>query len=66
MKMVIYAQEMLLKNQGRKVGLLKETKVSLGDFLVKTGLPLLRKSPIAQNIEENVGFFNQFGTYITI
>ena len=27
---------------------------------------LLSKSPIDQNIEENVGFFKQFGTHIRI
>ena len=32
----------------------------------KVGLLLLRKSPIDQNIEENVGFFKQFGTHIRI
>ena len=52
--------------QGRKVGLLKETKVSSGDFLVKTGLLLLGKSPMDQNIEENVGFLRQFGQHIRI
>ena len=30
------------------------------------GLFLLRKSPIDQNIRENVGFFKQFGTHIRI
>ena len=29
-------------------------------------LLLLRKSPIEQNVEENVGFFKQLGTHIRI
>ena len=38
----------------------------LGQNWSPLGLLLLRKSPIEQNIEENVVFFKQFGTHIRI
>ena len=38
----------------------------LGQNWSPLGLLLLRKSPIDQNIEENVGFFKQFYTHIRI